>query len=250
MKNVQKIYGVFLFLIALHYFYSYLTISLLLRHLQLSTLPIISFDDISFSFGVYNYQIVVILLLSNTLLFLWHLLFPGEKDLKTSIESTKKDLSLLISPPIKLAVKKTYVKIIFAIICLIVIVLVVYWFYKLDGISRFSLMIALIVPFLYIFLTTVQKVSRSQKNLLAYALIFLNIVLGIFIISHDAKNAPLPTGSTRPISFEWKGKTVSSNKKYFLYYAGYKYIAMRNDSLHATDLYPVTEISRIVYSDK
>lgn len=236
MKIVTQIIGLGVGFAGLNYFYSYLFLHKLLEENNVAFAPVITMDDVTFSLGMINFQIIFLSLIGFVFIFFWFLIVDNEDEfLKKKGKEITKSLDMFKKKP-------------WFLVFILIMSLCGFVFYFKIIVSSSSMMIyyliiAIIIPFIYI-------VFKSKRNLIYWGYIILIIMWGPVFIKDVFNN--IEDSDTRPqIGFKYRGnRYVQTSQSYILIYYGYNYIVMRRKGSKGCDLYPLNDVSDISYADK
>lgn len=232
-NSIQTITGSIGIYFSIHYFYSYMWFKKFFALHGLETFAILTFEDVTYSFGEANYQIIVISSVGMIWAWIWMLM-----DFKIQIGS---------NPFQNFSIKRMSKSAKWGILtCLLIGAglltwLYVYWFPKLDSFIIGFIILILGCPIFC------SLYNEKKTQIFATFWVF-SIVWGVKfidqVILETQKNG---SQSTSRFTFCIDGEQKGANKRDYLVYHGYKYIIIGNYITKECQLYPTDQVSNQKY---
>ena len=251
MRFISLIVSFISILLSVHYFYSYRILTSYLKYHHLDYMSIITFEDITLSFGNDNFMIFSISGLGLMWIYLWHLVIINEeklrKDTKLYFASFFDKISQWIIHNLKIQ-KKTLskIKIITTLVLFsIILFFIIFWNYNIN--KSFNLFILFLINFIVIPIIYILMWKKRELIFVIYLIFIFGFGLSMIDSSYHQQNERKLSDKsvTKIISFDYDSKHYETSMDTTMIFNGYKYLILKTKSKNIYDIFPKEEIKNI-----
>jgi hypothetical protein len=249
---VQVLQGIFLAVTLIgimHYFLSYKWLYSILKVYNIETLPLMSWNDLRFTFGATNTNVILPALFGFLWIFMIRLFisnrayFSFNKRFKKEVRDFRKDWKKIVK---EFKSKRLLSKILF--ISILIIALSVFLYFIIPQDKEITLSFFMYVLFLFFVFPFLYLIITQKRNIILVFHIFF-----IFAWANDTQNNVIEEISSTnnsifpQIEFEYKGEIIKSDSTLIHVFSGYENTVMYNVKDSIPEIYSKKDIGRVKY---